>query len=140
MAASLTRVAALGAACVVVGVGAPAAAAATGTPGSEYDVTFSGSASAHIVSHSFDSGDGSIESNSADQTASWKVLDNSPARLWLPSKVATGAESLLSTATTQHVPPTAPETATVTQTGKYTPDTTSAVCVGIGWRLAPTSS
>ncbi len=87
-------------------------------------MTFSGSANAHIVSHSFDSGDGSIESNSADQAASWKVLDNSPARLWLPSKVATGAASLLSTATTQHVRPTVPETATVTQTGKYTPATT----------------
>ena len=124
MAASVNRVGALAAAFVIAGVGAPVSAAATGTPGSEYDVTFSGSASAQIVSHSFDSGDGSTESNSADQSANWKVVDNSAARLWLPTKVSTGAESVLSTAATQHVPPIAPETGTVTQTGMYTPDTT----------------
>ncbi len=122
MVASLNRVVAL-ATCVIAGVGAPVAAA-TGTPGSEYDVTFSGSASSHIVSHSFSGGEPSVETNSADQTANWKVLDNSPARLWLPSIGSTGAEGLVSAGTTQHAPPTAAETGTVTQTGMYTPDTT----------------
>ena len=123
MTASVNRVAALAAAFVIAGVGAPVAAAAS-TPGSEYDVTFSGSASAHIVSSSHSGGDPNVETNSADQSASWKVVDNSPARLWLPTKLSSGAEGLLSTAATQHVPPTAPETGTVTQTGMYTPDTT----------------
>jgi hypothetical protein len=84
-------------------------------------VTFSGSASAHIVSTSHDNGDGHL-TNSTDQTANWNVLDNSPARLWLPSKAQAGAEGVLSSATTQHAPPTAPETGTVTQTGKYSPN------------------
>ncbi len=85
MTASVNRVAALAAAFVIAGVGAPVAAAAS-TPGSEYDVTFSGSASAHIVSSSHSGGDPNVETNSADQSASWKVVDNSPARLWLPTK------------------------------------------------------
>ena len=53
MDASVNRVAASGGGVRDRRVGAPAAAeAASGTPGSEYDVTFSGSASAHIVSSS----------------------------------------------------------------------------------------
>ncbi len=75
MVGSWRGAATLVAAIAVAAFSAPVAAAATGTPGSEYDVTFSGSASAHIVSTSHDAGTGN-ETNSADQTANWKVIDN----------------------------------------------------------------
>lgn len=109
---------------LLAGVAATPAEADTAVPGSEYDVTFSGTGTAHITSTSHDNGDGHL-TNSADQSASWNAVDNQPAEVWLPAASNPAEEGAFDSATTQTSPPPGKVSATVTQTGVM-PDPNSA--------------